>query len=301
MLCLGALAVIGGSGLYSLEGLTNVEEVVVKTPFGAPSSPIVSGQLNGAKVLFLARHGPGHKILPSEINFRANIYALKTLEAEWCLSISAVGSLREELSPGHLFLPDQFIDRTLGRAGTFFGEGLAAHVSLADPVCPVLYSALFEASRRVAKRRGFRVDRGGTYVCIEGPAFSTRAESQLYRQWGASVIGMTALTEAKLAREAEMAYGVLALVTDYDCWRAETEAVHVEEVIKVLSTNVEHSKEIIRELVAVITKLKPSDLAAKALSKAIITAPNYISEEVVARLGPIVARAINGNMKTAKA
>ncbi|MGH7895157.1 MAG: S-methyl-5'-thioadenosine phosphorylase, partial [Candidatus Binatia bacterium] len=231
------LGVIGGSGLYELPGLTDVEHRRVRTPFGDPSDEIVVGRLGGTRLAFLPRHGRGHRLLPSELPFRANLYALKTLGAEWVLAVSAVGSLREEIHPGHVVVPDQFIDRTRSRMAesTFFGRGIVAHVQFADPFCAPLSRALAAAARG----QGATVHEGGVYVCIEGPHFSTRAESHLYRSWGAHVIGMTNLQEAKLAREAEMSYATLALVTDYDCWHVSHASVTVEQIIRNLQKNAE--------------------------------------------------------------
>ncbi|HEY5512672.1 MAG TPA: S-methyl-5'-thioadenosine phosphorylase, partial [Geomonas sp.] len=209
------IGVIGGSGLYEMEGMTGIEQVTVDTPFGRPSDEYVTGMLDGVQMVFLPRHGKGHRFAPSEVNYRANIYGMKKLGVSRIISVSAVGSLREEIVPGHIVIPDQFIDRTRGtRKDTFFGNGVVGHVQFADPVCAELSAQLFAAAGEV----GATVHRGGTYVCMEGPAFSTRAESHLYRSFGASIIGMTNLTEAKLAREAEICYGVIALSTDYDCW-----------------------------------------------------------------------------------
>ena len=221
------IGIIGGSGLYDMAELIDRHEVTVDTPYGPPSGPYVTGTLAGTRVAFLARHGAGHRLTPSELNFRANIYGFKTLGVERILSASAVGSLREDLAPLDLVIPDQFIDRTRGRIGTFFGEGLVGHVAFADPVCGHLAQVAYDA----AVRAGATVHKGGTYVCMEGPAFSTRAESHLYRAWGAHIIGMTNLQEAKLAREAEICYATIALVTDYDCWHPDHDHVTVEMVI----------------------------------------------------------------------
>ncbi|MFN8389254.1 MAG: S-methyl-5'-thioadenosine phosphorylase [Bdellovibrionota bacterium] len=267
----GTIGIIGGTGLYSLPGLEDVEQIELDTPFGKPSSPITSGRLGETRLLFLARHGIGHKILPTEINSQANIYALKTLGAEWCLSISAVGSLQEELAPGDIVVPDQLIDRTRLRENTFFGEGVVAHVQFADPFCPVLSDALYQTAARLGHAGGIAVQRGGTYVCMEGPAFSTRAESHLYRSFGASLIGMTALPEAKLAREAEIAYAVLALVTDYDCWRSHAADVDVAEILRIMGKNVEFARSVIQHLVPSLKNVRPSSMAADALQAAIIT------------------------------
>ena len=238
----GLVGIIGGSGLYAMEGLREVQEVRVDTPFGPPSDAFVTGTLEGRRVAFLSRHGRGHRIMPSELNFRANIYGMKLLGAEWIISASAVGSMREEYRPRDIVIPDQFFDRTKARVSTFFGDGLVAHVGFADPTCRVLGGILFRAGQQA----GARVHRDGTYLCIEGPQFSTRAESRIYRTWGVDVIGMTNLQEAKLAREAEICYATLALVTDYDVWH-ETEAdVTVEAVVAVLTDNVEMAKRIVR-------------------------------------------------------
>ena len=218
------IGVIGGSGLYAMEGLEQVEEVVLETPFGMPSDAYVTGTLNGIRMAFLPRHGRGHRLLPSEVNYRANIYGMKMLGVERVISVSAVGSLQDAIAPGHLVIPDQFIDRTKGvRDATFFGNGIVAHVGFADPVCPCLSEKLYQAARQA----GAVTHKGGTYICMEGPAFSTRAESHMYRSLGGDIIGMTNLTEAKLAREAELCYGVIALSTDYDCWHETHEDVSV--------------------------------------------------------------------------
>src|SRR5437867_2169776 len=242
------LGVFGGSGLYELPGLEGIERVPVETPFGDPSDDLVIGRLGGTRLVFLARHGRGHRILPSEINFRANVYALKKLGVEWIVAVSAVGSLREEIAPGHVVVPDQFIDRTRHRADTFFGRGIVAHVQFADPVCPRLSRALAEAAR--AERGAVHV--GRVYVCMEGPQFSTRAESHLYRTWGGDVIGMTNLQEAKLAREAEICLATLALVTDYDCWNAAHGEVEIEDVLRVLAANVGLARRTITRVAAAL-------------------------------------------------
>ena len=248
------IGVIGGSGLYSMPGLTEIEEVAVETPFGAPSEKLVMGTLEGRKVAFLARHGKGHRILPSELNFRANIYALKSLGCTSILSVSAVGSLKEEHKPTDFVVPDQFIDRTFARTATFFGDGIVGHVGFGDPVCPLVVDTFVKACAEV----GVVGKRGGTYVCMEGPQFSTRAESNLYRQWGADVIGMTNLQEAKLAREAEMSYATLAMVTDYDCWREGHDDVTVEQVIAVMHQNSGNAQKVVKAAV----RLLPMDLSA---------------------------------------
>jgi 5'-methylthioadenosine phosphorylase len=237
------IGVIGGSGLYEMEGMTGVSQVTVDTPFGRPSDEYTTGTLDGVQMVFLPRHGKGHRFTPSEVNYRANIYGMKKLGVTRIISVSAVGSLREEIVPGHIVIPDQFIDRTRGfRKDSFFGNGIVGHVQFADPVCADLSSVLFDAAREV----GVTVHKGGTYICMEGPAFSTRAESHMYRSFGASIIGMTNLTEAKLAREAEICYGVIALSTDYDCWHDAHEDVSVEAIIAIIKANVANAKLIIK-------------------------------------------------------
>ena len=260
------IGIIGGSGLYSMPGFEAQEERAVETPWGAPSDPYVVGRLAGKEVAFLARHGKGHRISPSELNFRANIYGFKALGVERILSLSAVGSLKEEHKPMDFVMPDQFIDRTRGRVSTFFGEGLVAHVSFAHPVC----GQLAKVARAAAASVGVNGKLGGTYVCMEGPAFSTLAESNLYRSWGADVIGMTNLQEAKLAREAEICYVTIAMVTDYDCWHPEHDAVTVEQIIAVLNKNAENAS----RLIAAAVRDMPAEReckCAKALSHALIT------------------------------
>ena len=240
------IGVIGGSGLYEMEGMTEVGALTVDTPFGRPSDEYVTGMLDGVRMVFLPRHGKGHRFTPSEVNYRANIYGMKKLGVTRIISVSAVGSLREEIVPGHIVIPDQFIDRTRGvRKDTFFGNGVVGHVQFADPVCAELSATLFQAAGEV----GATVHRGGCYVCMEGPAFSTRAESHLYRSFGAAVIGMTNLTEAKLAREAEICYGVIALSTDYDCWHESHDDVSVEAIVAIIKANVATAKEIIKKAV----------------------------------------------------
>jgi 5'-methylthioadenosine phosphorylase len=279
------IGVIGGSGLYSMTGLVDREEVRVGTPFGEPSGPLVVGTLAGRRVAFLARHGSGHRLLPSELNFRANIYAFKTLGVDWILSASAVGSLKEEYAPLDIVIPDQFFDRTTGRVSTFFGRGLAAHVSFAHPVCPALAAVANEA----AAAAGATVHRGGTYVCIEGPQFSTLAESKLYRAWGMDVIGMTNLQEAKLAREAEICYVTVALVTDYDCWHPAHDQVTVEMVVQNLMQNARMAEAVIT---AAVTRL-PIDRTcecATALAHALITHPDAVPAALKAELAPLIGR-----------
>lgn len=277
--------VIGGSGLYHMEGLTQVSEVEVDTPFGKPSDVLIQGRLGDANLLFLPRHGRGHRWLPSEVNFRANIFALKKLGAERIIGVSAVGSLREEIAPGHLVVPDQFIDRTTHRPSTFFGGGIVAHVSLADPFCPALSRQLIDA----AVQAGGKVHRGGTYLCMEGPQFSTRAESHLYRSWGAHVIGMTNLQEAKLAREAEICFSTLALATDYDCWNQAAGDVEIEHVLQVLAQNVQLAQKTIGRLVGLLPDERSCGCAS-ALKNAIITDRARIPEGVRRDLEPIIGK-----------
>jgi 5'-methylthioadenosine phosphorylase len=274
------LAVLGGSGLYRIEGLEQVETIRVETPYGAPSDAVVRGKLGATTLLFLPRHGQGHAIAPHRINYRANVCALKKLGATHLVSISAVGSMREDIAPGDFVVVDQFIDLTKRRDSTFFDEGVVAHVGFADPVCAKLADAVGAASERA----GAQVHRGGTYVCIEGPQFSTRAESRLFRSWGVSVIGMTAMPEAKLAREAELPYALLALATDYDCWHATEEDVTVEAVMAVLAKNVVGARRTVSELA---TRLPdPTDSpASQALQYAVITARESMSPEALTRLG----------------
>jgi 5'-methylthioadenosine phosphorylase len=279
------IGIIGGSGLYTMSGLKEREEIRVETPFGAPSDNIVLGTLAGRRVAFLARHGRGHRILPSELNFRANIYAMKTLGVERILSASAVGSLKESLAPLDILLPDQFIDRTRERISTFFGNGLAAHVTFADPICPDLIQHAFHG----AEQAGVRVSKGGTYVCMEGPAFSTRAESNLYRSWGADVIGMTNLQEAKLAREAEICYVTLALVTDYDCWHDSHESVTVEMIVANLVQNSNHAQAVILETVRNLPE-KRNCRCGEALKNAMITDKALIPAETREKLSLIIGK-----------
>ncbi len=243
-----AVGIIGGSGLYELAGLTDVRWRRVRTPFGDPSDEYCTGRLDGRPVIFLARHGRGHRLMPSELNFRANVWGLKALGAEWVVSVSAVGSMREEIRPLDLVVPDQFFDATRRRVSSFFGDGIVAHVGMAEPVCPSLAGLLEKAARQA----GATVHRGGTYLCIEGPQFSTRAESRIYRSWGVDVIGMTNMPEAKLAREAELCYATLALATDYDVWHDAHEAVSVEAVVQNLMRNVEVARDVLRRLVPAV-------------------------------------------------
>lgn len=260
------IGVIGGSGLYQMEGLEQIREVRVETPFGKPSDVYIKGNLAEAELIFLPRHGRGHRWLPTEVNFRANIYGMKKLGVERIISVSAVGSLREEIAPGHVVIPDQFIDRTTQRTSTFFGAGIVAHVSLADPFCAALCGGLIHS----AEKEGANVHRKGTYLCMEGPQFSTRAESLLYRSWGAHVIGMTNLQEAKLAREAEICFGTLALATDYDCWNQTAGNVEIEQVIAVLRANVQLAQRIIRRAIDYFPQERAC-ACATALKDAIVT------------------------------
>jgi 5'-methylthioadenosine phosphorylase len=260
------IAIIAGSGLYQMEGLTNVKEVRVGTPFGQPSDALIIGDLEGTRVAFLARHGRHHRLSPSEINYRANIYALKKIGAERIVSVSAVGSMKESLQPGEVVIPHQFLDQTKRRVSTFFESGVVAHVAMADPVCPDVAEKLAQAVRK----SGGTVHVGGSYLCIEGPQFSTRAESMVYRQWGVDVIGMTNLPEAKLAREAELCYATMALVTDYDCWHTEHETVTVEGVIATLHRNVALSRQVIRTVVPSLIGGRTC-ACATALASAVIT------------------------------
>ncbi len=264
------IGIIGGSGLYQMDALTDMEEVTVDTPFGQPSDAFICGQLNGTPVAFLARHGRGHRLMPTELPFRANIYAMKSLGVKYLVSASAVGSLKEEVKPVDMVIPDQFIDRTKNRAATFFGDGIVAHIAFGDPVCKNLATILGDAVESL-NLAGVTLHRGGTYVCMEGPAFSTKAESHLYRSWGATVIGMTNLTEAKLAREAEIAYATLAMATDYDCWHPDHDSVTVDMVIGNLQKNAVNAQLVIQDVVHRLTENPPSSDAHSALKYAVLT------------------------------
>lgn len=280
------VGVIGGSGLYQIEGIQGVKEVAVKTPFGDPSDKYITGTLEGTKVVFLPRHGRGHRISPSEINFRANIYGMKKLGVEGIISISACGSLKEEYKPMDFLVPDQFLDRTRkGRHDTFFTEGIVAHVAFADPISPEI-ADIIEAS---AKKLKLKIHRGGTYVNMEGPQFSTKAESNLYRSWGMDVIGMTNLTEAKLAREAEISYATLAAVTDYDCWHPSHDSVTLEMIIGYLNKNVGNAKQILKLAIPAVGKLKKFS-AAEALKFAIITQKDLIPAKKKKELDIIIGK-----------
>jgi 5'-methylthioadenosine phosphorylase len=269
-----------------MEGLTILHEKVVETPFGDPSDPYVVGEVDGVRVVFLARHGKGHRFMPSEINFRANIFGMKLLGVEMILSASAVGSMKEDCHPTDIVFPHQFIDRTRHRPDTFFGNGLVGHVSFADPICNELSKMLADSSDAV----GARTHRGGTYLCMEGPQFSTRAESYLYRSWGVDVIGMTNLQEAKLAREAEICYATMALVTDYDCWHETEEAVSVETVIEYLHKNAKTATAILRDAVSKVAKRERTCQCESALKYAILSDPSKVPAKVKADLAPIVGR-----------
>ena len=269
------VGVIGGSGLYQMKDLKILEKIPVETPFGSPSAELVRGELQGTQMIFLPRHGAGHAIPPSEINFRANIFALKKMGVARIVSVSAVGSMKEHISPGDFVVPDQFIDRTVRRVSTFFTEGIAGHVGFADPICPEVAKALAGSTKEV----GGRVHEGGTYICIEGPQFSSRAESNLYRQWGVDIIGMTNVTEAKLAREAGICYATLALVTDYDCWKVEEEAVTLEAVLEIMHKNVERAQAVIKTLAPRLTGERTCSCGSAALN-AIVTDRNLIPENL---------------------
>jgi len=280
------IGIIGGSGLYEMGGVTDAREAAVETPFGPPSDVLVLGTLEGRKVAFLPRHGRGHRLSPTEINFRANVYALKSIGVERILSVSAVGSLKEEYAPLHMVIPDQFVDRTFARPSTFFGRGLVAHVAFAHPFCGDLGRVLGAAGRAA----GATVHEGGTYICIEGPQFSTRAESELYRSWGMDIIGMTNLQEARLAREAEICYSTLAMVTDYDCWHPDHDAVTVDQIIQNLVANAAAARNVLREAVKNVPSGPRRCECASALSHALITAPETVPPQVKLDLAPIIGK-----------
>jgi 5'-methylthioadenosine phosphorylase len=279
------IGIIGGSGLYDMAELTDREEQRVTTPFGDPSGPYVIGTLRGKRVAFLARHGAGHRQMPTELNYRANIFGMKLLGAEYILSASAVGSLQEKYVPQHLVVPDQFFDRTKGRISTFFGNGLVVHVAFAHPVCERLGKVAFDACSAV----GATVHNGGTYVCMEGPQFSTLAESKLYRSWGMDIIGMTNLQEAKLAREAEICYATIALVTDYDCWHPDHDSVTVDMIVANLVANAKTAQQVIAEAVSRLPYERTCE-CANALAHAIITRPEYVPAQVKKDLAPIIGK-----------
>ena len=280
-----SIGIIGGSGLYDMAALTDREERRVSTPFGDPSGPYVIGTLGGKRVAFLARHGVGHRQMPTELNYRANIFGMKLLGVEFILSASAVGSLQERYVPQHLVIPDQFFDRTKGRVSTFFGHGLVVHVAFAHPVCGRLARIAYDACSKV----GATVHNGGTYVCIEGPQFSTLAESRLYRSWGMDIIGMTNLQEAKLAREAEICYATIALVTDYDCWHPEHDSVTVDMIVANLIANAKTAQQVIAEAVSRLPYERQCECAT-ALAHAIITRPEYVPDQVKRDLAPIIGK-----------
>ena len=282
------VGIIGGSGLYEMEGVSGAREIAMETPFGPPSDQLVLGTLEGRSVAFLPRHGRGHRILPGEINFRANIYALKALGVERILSVSAVGSLKEKYAPLHMVVPDQFVDRTAGRPSTFFGKGLVAHVGFARPFCADVARVLGAACRTA----GATVHEGGTYICIEGPQFSTRAESELYRSWGMDIIGMTNLQEARLAREAEICYATLAMVTDYDCWHPGHDAVTVEQVISVLTQNAVRAQSVLKAAVRRLGFRPRGCECANALAHALMTPAELVPEQTKRDLAPIIGRYI---------
>lgn len=281
------IAVIGGTGLYDVEGLTDIEDVVLDTPFGKPSDNILVGKLGGTGIAFLPRHGKGHRISPTEVPSRANIYALKSLGVEHIIAVNAVGSLKEEIKPGDLIIPNQLIDRTCLRERTFFEEGIVAHISFADPFCPTLSRVLYQSAREA----GAAIHQGGTYVVMEGPAFSTKAESFLHRSWGADVIGMTALPEAKLAREAEICYAIIACATDYDCWCENYEAVTTAIIIDILRRNDEISRKIVKLATGMIPKQRSCGCDS-ALDTAIVTDPRLIPEDLKQKLDLLIGKYI---------
>jgi 5'-methylthioadenosine phosphorylase len=288
------IGVVGGSGLYRMEGMTDVEEVSVVTPFGNPSDVITIGNVSGVPMAFLPRHGRGHRLLPTEVPSRANIWALKSLGVEWVISVSAVGSLHEEIEPRDLIIPDQLFDRTKSRVNTFFGDGLVVHCTFAEPFCPTLSSLLYESASQLGN---VRVHRGGTYVCMEGPLFSTRAESNVYRKLGMDLIGMTALPEAKLAREAELCYSIIACATDYDCWHESAESVTVEMVVSNLSANIANAQRILRDVAQKI----PADRehtgcgCSHALANAIMTDRAAIPAEMKQKYALLVGKYLNNH------
>jgi len=280
------IGVIGGSGLYEIEGLSEIEEVRLETPFGDPSDLYITGMLEDVKMVFLPRHGRGHRLLPSEVPYRANIYGMKMLGVQRIISVSAVGSMKEEIVPGHIVIPDQFFDRTQGkRASTFFGQGVAGHVQFADPVCPDLSNVLCEAGRQA----GATVHQGGTYVCIEGPNFSTRAESMIYRGWGVDIIGMTNIPEARLAREAEICYGTVALATDYDCWHDGHDDVSVDAIMEIIKQNVAMARDIIKRAACSLSAA-PGCECGESLKYAIMTDRSLIPEQTRKDLKPILGK-----------
>ncbi len=282
------VGVIGGSGLYNMEGMEVVEERVIQTPFGEPSDNMIIGKLDGVPVAFLSRHGRGHRLTPTEVNYRANIYAFKTLGVSQIISVTAVGSMKEQLGHGHVVIVDQFIDRTRERVSTFFGNGIVAHVPFADPTCGTLMDILHAA----AVKSDATVQKGGTYVCIEGPMFSTRAESNLFRSWGVDVIGMTNYQEAKLAREAEICYATMAMITDYDCWHESEDNVDVLAVLRVMEQNVKVAQKIIKNAVVQVHQLSEECECNKVLEHSIMTDRKLIPVETKQRLEPIIGKYI---------
>jgi len=284
------IGIIGGSGLYEVDGLEDAQWIAVDTPWGKPSDELLIGYINGIKFVFLPRHGRGHRLSPTDLNNQANIDALKRAGCTDVLSLSAVGSLREELPPGRFVIADQFIDRTFARPKSFFGEGMVAHVSMADPVCPRLSALAAEAARAA----GAEVSDGGTYLAMEGPQFSTRAESRMYRSWGCDIIGMTAMPEAKLAREAELPYVLVGMVTDYDCWREEEDGVVVTDVLKLLHLNADIARKVVLELAARLPEAREASPIDSCLDHAIITGPDARDPKMRTRLGTIAGRVLGG-------
>ncbi len=280
------LGIIGGSGFYQMNGLERVEEIALETPFGAPSDAFYRGRLGEVEIVFLSRHGRGHRILPSELNYRANLWGMKKLGVEQLLSVSAAGSMKEHIAPGDLVVANQFVDHTYLRKPTFFGDGIVAHVSLADPVCADLSRDLVAAGREA----GAKIHDGGTYFCVEGPQFSTRAESNLYRSWGIDVISMTAMQEARLAREAELCYAVLALVTDYDCWHASVAAVDIAEILRVMKLTVDFAQQAVVNLARTLGSRARTCACGHSLKDAIITDRAMIAAETAAKLEPIIGK-----------
>jgi 5'-methylthioadenosine phosphorylase len=280
------IGIIGGSGLYQMEGLTDIKEVSIETPFGKPSDNFILGTLEGQRVAFLARHSRGHKLLPTELPFRANIYAMKMLGVEWIISASAVGSLQEQYAPTDIVVPDQFFDRTRGRVSTFFGDGITGHITFAHPVCSDLSEIIAQSCEMV----GVKVHRGGTYLCMEGPAFSTLAESRVYRSWGMDIIGMTNLQEAKLAREAEICYATMAMVTDYDCWHPDHDSVTIEMVIEYLNQNSANAQKIIRDAVRRLAAFEQPCQYRSAIKHAILTQRDLIPAETKQKLQAIIGK-----------
>jgi 5'-methylthioadenosine phosphorylase len=281
------VGVIGGSGLYEMEGLEDVQTVSLKTPFGNPSDAYLVGRLEGVKVVFLPRHGKGHRIQPSSLNFRANIFGMKKLGVQWIIGVSAVGSMKESIHPGEMVVPNQFIDQTKGRPNTFFDDGIVGHISFADPVCPTLSQILYEAG----KDAGATVHKDGIYICIEGPQFSTRAESRLYRTWGVDIIGMTNLPEARLAREAEICYSTIAFATDYDCWHEAAGDVSIGDVLRILAESTKTAKSAIRQAIKHLPE-KRECLCANALEYALITGKKFIPQKTKKDLEPIIGKYI---------